>query len=104
MLVPPPWSIDEANAACFIVRDKSGGKSKKCPIRGMNMSDDEGPICMVEAAIGKDLSIKRVKQCLTQIFLTSLSRIANRFFRSRDHVELLCWHQPIFREYPLKVS
>ena len=28
MLVPPPWSIDEANAACFIVRDKSGGKSK----------------------------------------------------------------------------
>jgi hypothetical protein len=70
----------------------------------MNMSDDEGPICMVEAAIGKDLSIKRVKQCLTQIFLTSLSRIANRLFRSRDHLELLCWHQPIFREYPLKVS
>ena len=30
MLVPPHWSIDEANAACFIVRDKSGGKSKKC--------------------------------------------------------------------------
>jgi hypothetical protein len=21
---PPPWSIDEANDACFIVRDKTG--------------------------------------------------------------------------------
>jgi hypothetical protein len=21
---PPPWTIDEANAACFIVRDKNG--------------------------------------------------------------------------------
>jgi hypothetical protein len=21
---PPPWTIDEANAACFVVRDKNG--------------------------------------------------------------------------------
>ena len=37
---PPPWSVDEANAACFIVKDHEG-KS----LAYVHFEDEPGRIC-----------------------------------------------------------
>jgi hypothetical protein len=49
---------------CFFSAESPIGDqiSKICPIRDMNVSDEEGPMCVVEAAILRDLSIKRINR------------------------------------------
>ena len=32
---PPPWSVEEYNDACFVVRDASGGRARLRLFRGM---------------------------------------------------------------------
>ena len=41
---PPPWTIDEANDACFIVRDNTGRRSA-ISISRMSPAGDQRPSC-----------------------------------------------------------
>jgi len=38
--IPPPWTIEENNNACFIVRDK-GGHASAISISRMNLGVDQ---------------------------------------------------------------
>jgi hypothetical protein len=46
---------------CFFAVDSTVRQIKQVyPIRDMNVPDKEGPLCVVEAVVRKDLSIRRV--------------------------------------------